>query len=210
MRTAPAGTVAPASMNALSQVAGVAATLLLGYLALSQHPPAVSASPVASSLSAPPELGTCLMDRAGFLSGSLFGAISLALDWSGSMLACEGNARPRDGGVRLFFAGRPDHSSDRLVMVLGIPSPLETLAGREHETNLTIIDENTGRFFNSGKGRCWTHVHEVAPLGEAAAREIYRVEGEFYCAGTIPSLTDAASVTPGHFRFSGRLTLGGP
>lgn len=146
------------------------------------------------------------MDREGYLSGQLFGAIDLDFDWSGAALACEGNARPENRGLRLFFAGQPHYAAERLVLVLGIDADLDDLAGSEHAVKLTIIDEDQARFFNSGEGRCWTRVDEVVAYAPGGS---YRVDGELYCAGALPSLTDSTSVTPGSIVYSGRLTLGG-
>lgn len=200
---AEASRPAPAWLGLSGAVMGVATVLGLGYLAMSQPPP--PRTPAAKSGSMPaPEIGPCTMDRDGYLNGQLFGAIELNIDWAGATLACEGNARPDNRGLRLFFAGTPDGANERLVLVLGIEASLDELAGNEHEVNLTIIDESQARFFNSGEGRCWTRVDEVAQYG---AGEAYRVDGELYCAGALPSLTDTASVTPGSIVYSGRLRL---
>jgi hypothetical protein len=186
-----------------SGIIGVAAVLGLGFLALSQSPP--PAAPGAEAGSAAPELGPCIMDREGYLSGELFGAIELEFDWAGDELTCEGNARPDGHGLRLFFAGNPQGAAERLIFVLGIEARIDELAGSEHEVNVTLIDESQARFFNGGEGRCWTRVDEVVQYDAGAA---YRVDGELYCAGALPSLTDPASVTPGSVVYSGRLNLG--
>jgi hypothetical protein len=180
--------------------------LVLGYFAFTLRPPAPGTA-AAPRLDSPPELHVCLMDRDGYLTGRLFGAIDFAVDWVGSALSCDGNARPGDQGLRLFFAGAPGNSAERLVIVLGIGTRIENLNGEEHDANLTIIDEARDRFYNSGANRCWTRVFDVVPLA-ATPDQVYRVDGEIYCAGAIPSLTDTTSITPGTLSYSGRLTLG--
>jgi hypothetical protein len=201
MHPSPAETPrpAPAWLGLSGAVLGVATVLGLGYLAMSQSPPPAEVG----SMSAP-GLGPCTMDRDGYLNGRLFGAIEIDFDWAGAALACDGNARPDNRGLRLFFAGTPDNAQERLVLVLGIEAGLDELAGNEHEVNLTVIDEGEARFFNSGEERCWTRVDEVVQYGPG---EAYRVDGELYCAGALPSLTDGASVTLSSIVYSGRLRL---
>ena len=197
----------PGGLTMVAGLAGMLAVVGLSYLFFSVQPQArLPASEPA--LASPPELGPCVMDREGYISGQFFGAVNADLDWTGAALACDGHARPADRGLRLFFAGTLGDRTDRLVLVLGIAAGIDELVGGEHDVNLTIIDEAADRFYNSGKDRCWTRVFDVVAL-EPTAGEAYRVDGELYCAGAIPSLTDAASITPGIVSFSGRLTLGG-
>jgi hypothetical protein len=196
----------PAGLHALTSLIGLAVVGFLSYLVWSQEPTAVKRAD-SQSLAAPPQLGPCLMDREGYLVGQMFGAIPLHMDWQGTSLSCDGNARPSDRGLRLFFAGTPGGEAERLVLVLGIDSTLDVLAGAEHNVNFTLIDEGRSRFYNSGKDRCWTRVHDLVPLTGDAANS-YRVDGQLYCAGAIPSLSDQGSVTLGSVSYSGRLTLG--
>lgn len=193
------------ALGNLTAVAGPAASLWLGYLALSLPLPAPVPRP-AEGLPAAPALEPCLMDRDGYWRGRVFGAAALAVDWSGAALGCAGNARPDGRGLRLFLAGRPAGSAERLLLVIGIESSLEGLAGHEHPVSVTLVDEASNQFFHGASERCFARIHEVAPL--AGPGRSFRVEGEVYCAGAIAAVNGASSVTLGDTRFAGRLTLG--
>ncbi len=194
----------PGWLDALSSAAGLAVSLGLGWLALSQRlpEPPQTASDKSDSL---PALAPCVMPRDGFWKGRIVGSESLDLDWSGAALSCAGIERPDGQGLRLFFAGHPHPGNDQLRFALGITASLADLAGREHVANLTVIDEASSQFFHSPGGRCFTYVSDVAPLDGAPGT--YRVEGELYCAGAIPSVSGLSSVTLGDIAYAGRLTL---
>jgi hypothetical protein len=189
-------------LGALASVAGVAATLGLGALALTQQPPP---APPADSLGAPPVLVPCDGAAAGYWRGRVIGSGSLDFDWRGARLDCAGNARPGGKGLRLFLAGRPGAGTDRLVLVLGLAAGVGELAGREHPVSLTLIDEQSSQFFHSPGDRCFTRIGRVEPLG---ADGEYRVEGEVYCAGAIAAVAGEATVTLGDMAYAGRLSLG--
>jgi hypothetical protein len=155
----------------------------------------------------PVEFNTCLMDRDGRLQGELFGAVRQTIDWRGEDLLCAGMIRPGGDGIRLIFSRNSPSSTARLVLVIGIRDigPGET--GEDLPANVTLIDEATGRFFNAqGIERCWATVEEQQQLSEKPAA-VYRVDGELYCAGSLPSVNGSESVTLDDVRFSGRLSV---
>lgn len=170
----------------------------------------LSGQAAAVPISSPPPLepGPCIADPEGaYLSGRLYGGIELGIDWRGDTLACAGMLRPAGQGMRLIFASAPDVAASAVTFVLGIDAELDALRGTEHAANITIIDQASGRFFSSaGRARCWTTLHRVEPLSTDAPR-IYRVNGEAYCAGALPALGGAGSVTLSDFRYSGQVTL---
>jgi hypothetical protein len=195
----------PTWLRAAAGLAGLAATGWLGYLALSQRPPAVA---TATAIPAAPALAACPLSPPGYLRGRLHGSDDLDIDWSGPALACAGNARPDNAGLRLFFAGHPGSDASRLVLVIGIDAPLARLAGHEHAARVTLIDEASSQFFHAGDGRCVARINAVAPLpGERFA---YRVEGSLYCIGAIAAVSGDRSVTIGDLDFAGRLALDSP
>lgn len=193
-----------APATAAAALTGLVASFALGYLALSQRLPAPA--PVAGSIGDPPALAPCVMDRDGYWQGQLVGNDTLDLDWRGAALACAGNERPNGRGLRLFFAGEPAPGGDRLLLVLGLDSSLDALAGREHAVSLTLVDEASSQFFHSPRDRCFTRVGEVTPLDGSPGE--YRVDGELYCVGAVAALSGEAAVTIGDTRYSGRLSLG--
>ena len=113
--------------------------------------------------------------------------------------------RPDGAGVRLVFAPA-DATEPQLVFVIGIDGAPDDWPGTEHGATITIIDEGRGRFFSSGgMDRCWTRILAAEPLGDPSEASV-QIDGEVYCAGAIPALNQAGSVTLGEFRYSGRLT----
>jgi hypothetical protein len=74
---------------------------------------------------------------------------------------------------------------------------------------VTVIDEQTGRFFSSGgTGRCWSEISSVTPQARTGADPTaYRVDGLLFCLGSLPSLSDGASLTLGDLSFAGRVSL---
>jgi len=146
----------------------------------------------------------CDLRDGAFITGRLYGAISGDVDWHGETLECAGAGRPDGSGFRLFFsggsvAGRP------IAIVIGIDGQREA-AGGEQNANITIIDEDSGRIFSTaGDDRCWAQLTAVRPL-PGDERDIFAIDGLFFCAGALPSMTGGGSVTPGEFRFAGQLT----
>jgi len=139
----------------------------------------------------------------GYLSGALYGAIEQRIEWRGTDMACDGGTRPDNAGIRVVFSGNPTAATERLVMVIGIDGAIEDIAATERMANITVIDESTGRFFSSGRQeRCWTTVNNVEGDGPN-----YRVSGELYCSGSLPSVSNSGSVTLRGFRYSGRLSI---
>jgi len=152
----------------------------------------------------PLRLQPCTLLEDGYLRGRLYGALRAEIDWRGRSLRCDGMLRP-DGGMRLLFsAGDP---AVGILFVLGIQAGPDDALGRELPVNLTIVDEDRDRFYNSGLGeRCWVQLDRIQVLGRAGRRE-YNVAGEFYCAGALAAVNGPGEVTPADFRFSGRLSI---
>lgn len=125
-------------------------------------------------------------------------------DWSGSELACDGTERQAEGGFRLYFSGR-GRGAGRVTVLVGLPGGDPGPAIGEQAANVTVIDEQSARFFNSGgPGRCFADVAAVTPTapGPGLPRG-RRVDGVVYCVGALPSVGDRASLTLGELRFSG-------
>lgn len=140
-----------------------------------------------------------------YLSGTLYGAIDRTIEWRGTNMQCDGGLRPGDAGIRLVFAAPDGPGDDRLVFVIGIGGQIDMLVNTERAANLTIIDESDGRFFSSGGGdRCWTTIAAVDRIDD-----LWQIEGEVYCSGSLPSLSDGAAVALRNFRYAGRLSSDG-
>jgi len=199
----------PAWPDRLASLAGVITSLALGCITFSLRlPPPPAPAGTNSALPAASALVSCGVEPAGYWRGRVSGSATLSLDWTGNGLACAGNARPDGRGLRLFFAGHPPGSDQRLVIVLGIAAPVDELAGHEWPASLTVIDEASSSFFHGTAGRCFTQVTEVTPLGTAGRS--FRVAGELYCAGALGAVNGEQAITLGDSRYAGRVDLEGP
>jgi len=162
-------------------------------------------APAAASaaLSSPGQRDLCESLDDAYLSGTVYGAVERAIEWRGTDMTCQGGPRPNGDGVRLVFAAPGSADGGPLVFVIGISGALGELTDTERAANVTLIDESSGRFFSTGQQeRCWTTVTSVADEDDRIS-----VGGEFYCAGSLPSLSDGSSVSLRDFRYSGRLML---
>lgn len=188
--------------STLASTLGLLALLVTGAMVAQQPRPAPP--PV------DPDDAPCDIPGGGYLLGDVYGDLSLRLGFRDAQLHCEGMLRPDEGGVRLMFAGTPGRTGDRaqrIVLVLGLEGQLAGLAGGERFANVTLIDEGSGRFYSAqGRGRCFTTVHRAEPIPAGTGRH-WRIEGELYCAGALPSLRDMGSVTLGTLRYAGRLDV---
>ena len=144
----------------------------------------------------------------GFVEAVLFGGVSARINWSGEHLTCEGMPRPDDDGARLRFAGPVEGDDERrLTIILGIPALTEGTPGRELATNVTLIEDGTGRFFATRNAdSCWTDISNNQHIEDA----LYRVTGVLYCVAPVPELNGAMSVSFNEMRFSGALDWNPP
>lgn len=189
----------------LIEMLGVVVVVAVSTLAVSNSVTQPGIGAVGNGLG-PNSLDLCNHDSDGLLSGRLYGALDLSIDWRGADMNCEGMRRPDGNGIRLLFASQQGREA-RLVFVIGVDGEIEQLPLKERVANITIIDEIDGRFFSTGgNDRCWTTINKVESIANEPL-SAYQIEGEVYCAGGLPSLTDSRSVTLGDFRFSGRLAL---
>jgi len=183
---------------------GATLVLLLGTLALIQPlPPGDPQGEGAAATANKP----CALQPEGFLRGRFFGALNFTADWSGGNLYCDGMERPGGDGVRLFFA-RAQPGGERVSVLVGIDGRPADLVGKERPANVTVIDEQAGRFFSSGgPGRCWATIASVAALPRAGTVPAgYRIDGLVYCVGALPSVGDRTSLTLGELQFAGRVS----
>lgn len=192
----------------LIEMSGVIVVVAICALTITSHTQQRGIGAGGNAL-APQPLDLCSLESDGFLSGRLYGAVDVNIDWRGADMNCEGMLRPDGKGIRLLFASTQGRE-DRLLFVIGVDGKIDQLTGQERVANITIIDEIDGRFFStSGNDRCWTTIHKVESIfGETFPA--FQIDGDLYCAGGLPSLSDRGSVTLDDFQFSGRLALDDP
>lgn len=178
---------------------GILGLLAILLLVFSARLPASKMSPY---FEAAPQIGSCIMDRPGYLRGKIYGEFRLEINLVGKSLSCDGMPQPDGQGIRLFFSA----GQNNLAFVLGIEGEVEKMAGNEQSVNLTVINEKTGRFYSTaGLDRCWTLIDAVEPYQSRQSAH-YRIDGVLYCSGALASLSDRQSITLGDIHFSGRFS----
>jgi hypothetical protein len=147
----------------------------------------------------------CLDD--GMLVTELHGSLQGPLEWHGDSLECEGMPRPNGEGARLRFAGPAQEGSAKrsLAFILAMPDLRQGETGKELPTNVTMIDEISGRFFGTqDTDNCWTDIERHEQLA-GSEQTNYRVSGIVYCLAPIAELNGNASVMVDEMSFTGRL-----
>ena len=138
----------------------------------------------------------------GYLRTTLYGALSGTLDWSAGDLDCEGMPRPGHAGARLRFAGAAEGQS--LAIILALPGLEQGVTARELGSNVTVIEEGSGRFFStSGLGSCWTDIVEQRQTDDDS--DAYFIAGTLYCIAPLAEVNGDASITVRELHFGGML-----
>ena len=111
--------------------------------------------------------------------------------------------RPNGEGARLRFSG-PAADTAQLTFIFGIPGLEAGMAGHELPTNVTLIEESAGRFFNSANlDACWTDITQQ--ILDDKDEDVYRVSGELYCITALAELNGPGSISLSKLAFSGLL-----
>ena len=182
----------PNTRYAHARAAAMVAILLLGACSETDEPGPESAFSCAPN---------------GFLSTRLYGALSVSLDWRDDQLTCEGMPRPAGEGARIRLAGplRDDAGSNTVAFILGLPDLERGRTASELATNITFMEEGTGRFFgtadNSG---CWTDIEYHDP-DEGGAGSTYLIGGTVYCVSALAELNGGSSIRFTELTFAARL-----
>lgn len=138
----------------------------------------------------------------GYVTTTLYGAVDVELDWD-SDLACEGMPRPAGAGGRLRFAGLAGENHP-IAIIIALPSLERDVAAGELASNVTVIEEGTGRFFSTaGLDDCWTDVGRQEPVPGRPG--VSSVAGTLYCISPLGEVNGAATISIPELRFSGVL-----
>ena len=142
-------------------------------------------------------------DADGRLTVELYGGIRETLSWQADDLNCDGMPRPNGEGARLRLSGP---LGDRTVaFILGIPDLKRGDTGSEFPTNVTLIEEGTGRFFSTqDTSGCWTDIDSHVPVGEEKPLD-YRISGTLYCISPLAELNGNSSIGFTELQFVSRL-----
>ena len=140
----------------------------------------------------------------GRLEGQLYGAITGQLDWDEHDLECRGMPRPEGRGVRLRFAGALADGDRRIAIIIAIPDLGREALGSEYRSNVTVIEEGTGRFFSTPDlDNCLTDITLLESID--AGGDAFSVGGLLYCVSPLPEVNADSSISIPDLRFQGLL-----
>jgi len=140
----------------------------------------------------------------GYLRTTLYGAFEREIDWSNDELDCEGMPRPEGAGGRLRFAGIAPNGVQSLAFIIAMPMLERDTTATELASNVTIIEEGSGRFFStSGLETCWTDIDAQVNIDDAS--DTYSISGTLYCITPLPEVNGDSSVLLRELHFSGLL-----
>jgi hypothetical protein len=141
----------------------------------------------------------------GYLETTIYGALEGNIRWSSGSLDCEGMPRPADAGARLRFAGLA--GDIRVAFILAIPELERGSPGSELPSNVTLIEEGSGRFFSTaGQENCWSDIDENEPL--PGTPDTFSIAGTLYCIAPLIEVNGDSSVSLQEMRFVGLLEWG--
>jgi len=140
----------------------------------------------------------------GHLQAELYGAISAELEWHETDLECTGMPRPGGQGARLRFAGNMPGEDRRIAVIIAIPDLQRETINDEYASNVTLIEEGSGRFFStSNLDNCLTDITSLNALDASGDR--FSIGGLLYCVAPLPEVNGDSSVSITELKFSGLL-----
>lgn len=160
--------------------------------------------PVPAAFLPPPAADAGGCGDSGYLRTTLYGSFDGEIDWSNGELDCTGMPRPDDAGARLRFAGTAADGVQSLAFIIAMPALERGTAARELASNVTIIEEGSGRFFStSGLASCWTDVDAQTVVDDAS--DTYSISGTLYCITALAEVNGDSSVLLRELHFGGLL-----
>jgi hypothetical protein len=145
----------------------------------------------------------------GALVAEIYGGVRASIDWDAGVLQCQGMPRPNGEGARLRFAG-PAGTADgerRLAFILGLPDLRVGETGRELPTNVTLMEEGSGRFFGTRDAvNCWTDIETHEQVEPAT----YKISGILYCVAPLADLSGNSSISLTDLTFTGHMSWDAP
>lgn len=157
-------------------------------------------APVAVAPDAPIAHG-CALEGAR-IHARLRGALDEEIDWSGTVLGCDGMPRA-DGGVRLRFEGPADGGP--LVLVFGLPSLAPGQSAKAVPVNVTLIPGSGTLYGTRGADRCVLDVVSQAPLPGATDTRRWRIDARGFCLEPARAIGGTGAVLLTTFEFTGLL-----
>lgn len=131
------------------------------------------------------------------LRARLYGALSASLDWHAANLECTGMPRPGGSGARLRFSGPAEDDRQSVVIIIAIPDLKRGEMVAELRSNITVIEEKSGRFFSTPSlDNCLTDVRSMTVIGGAPNQY------------TIAEVNGRSSITLSDVEFTGLINWG--
>ena len=188
-------------IRAQIRLAALIVTAASAWLAGCGDTPEPAALP--ALLPPPPESGGC--GKRGYLRTEFYGEFPGPVDWKAGALDCEGMPRPEGQGARLRFAGQAGDTA--IAIIVALPALDRAATARELDSNVTVIEEGSGRFFSTaGLGSCWTDVLEHE--GPRDGANVFFVAGTLYCIAPLAEVNGDSSVTLRELQFGGYIDWG--
>jgi hypothetical protein len=155
----------------------------------------------------PQQTGDCVAE--GRFKTELYGAFDTVIDWQPEQLECQGMPRPNGAGARLRFAGPAGSAPDAapIAVIMGIPDLEQGKTAKELPTNVTVIDEQHGRFFATlDTDACWSDIDRQQPgTGSRSDVDEFVIGGILYCMSPLAELHGNASLQFSEISFVGRV-----
>lgn len=171
--------------------------LLLAVAPGACHSPSTPVATTPQSLTA---ASTCGAE--GHLSASLFGAVAGQISWTDAELDCTGMPRPNGEGARLRFAG--SQGDNRIAIIIAMPELRRGAKGVEFASNVTLIEEGSGRFFSTiDLDNCWSDITALESIDNS--EHLFAIGGALYCVMPLAEVNGASSVSIAELEFQGIL-----
>jgi hypothetical protein len=142
----------------------------------------------------------------------IYGGVRASIEWDAGVLECHGMPRPSGQGARLHLAG-PATTADgkrRLAFILGLPDLRRGETAKELPTNVTLMEQGTGRFFRTrDAANCWTDI-EVHDQMQPTESTTYSVSGVLYRVAPLADLNGGSNFSFADLTFTGHVTWGVP
>lgn len=143
----------------------------------------------------------------GRLRAKLYGSLSASLDWNSADLECSGMPRPGGSGARLRFSGTAADGHQSVIIIIAIPDLQRDEVSTELRSNVTVIEEESGRFFSTPDlDNCLTDLTSMPAIDGAPNQ--HSIAGILYCLSPIPELNSTSSVTLSDVEFTGLIDWG--
>jgi len=155
---------------------------------------------------------TTACDIDGALVTENYGGVRASIEWDADVLECHGMSRPNGQGARLHLAG-PVATADgerRLAFIFGHPDLSRGETAKELPTNVTLMEEGTGRFFGARNAANWWTDIEVHEQMQPTESTTYSVSGVLYRVAPLAELNGDSNFSFTDLTFTGHVTWGVP